>query len=360
MSRTTSSTTVRFATPSTMESSMMSPSQGLEPVNVAPDGDVYLVCGEPGVKIRVSSFILIRASTEFAARLRPHFDEGSVKPDSPVEIPLLADSYHAMRDLCDLLHGNTITGVSGPKAAARIYKLAVVIDKYRCTKILDLQAQGLLLGYWDTYGQGNLSLSALSHMAAAAYLLDQARGFSIATRHMILGTAELYSGLLKPDYDHFLSVDTMLALEEKRAAAQAKIAYGLPQLGMPVCSFYDDESEDDTGYRQNACDNWEGIYNRAMCKAFGVNFWPPSFQPSKDAPDANLTLSSAIECIRTMRDCRFEKPTCSHTGERKGLSSAKLRDFAKEVERMCDGLCLGCVAEGTSAAKLKEKCLRHV
>ncbi|KAK3630295.1 hypothetical protein LTR22_021557 [Elasticomyces elasticus] len=343
-----------------MESSMMSPSQGLEPINVAADGDVYLVCDEPAVKIRVSSFILTRASTEFAVRLTPHFIAGSVKPDHPVEIPLPADSYGAMRDLCDLLHGNTITGVSGPKAAARIYKIAVVIDKYRCTKILDLQAQGLLLGYWDKYGQGNLILSALSRMAAAAYLLDQARGFSLATHHMIVGTAELYSGLLKPDHDHIFSVDTMLALEEKRAAAQAKIAYRLPQLGMPICSFYDDESEDDMGDRQNACDNWEGSYHRAMCKTFGVNFWPPSFQPSKDAPDANLTLSNAIEFIRTMGDCRFEKPTCIHTGERKGVSSSKLRDFAKEVERMCDGLCLGCVAEGTSAVKLKEKCLRHV
>ncbi|KAK5692492.1 hypothetical protein LTR97_010801 [Elasticomyces elasticus] len=92
-----------------------------------------------------------------------------------------------MRDLCDLVHGNTIIGVSGPKAAARIYKLAVVMDKYRCTQILDLQAQGLLLGYWDKHGQ--------------------------------------------------------VALEEKRAAAQAKIAYGLPQLGMPICSSHDDESE---------------------------------------------------------------------------------------------------------------------
>ncbi|KAK5680621.1 hypothetical protein LTS10_007554 [Elasticomyces elasticus] len=336
-----------------MESSMMSPSQCAEPINVAADGDVYLVCGEPAAKIKVSSSILIRASTEFAARLKPHFDEGSVRPDSPVEIPLLADSYHAMRDLCDLLHGNTIDVLAGSTAAGRIYKLAVVIDKYRCTKILDLQAQGLLLGYWDKYGQ------ALSRMAAAAYLLDQARGFSLATHHMIVGTAELYSGLLKPDYDHIFSVDTMLALEEKRAAAQARIAYGLPQLGMPVCGFYDDESEDDMGDRTNACDNWEGSYHRAMCKAFGVNFWPPSFQPSKDAPDANLTLSNAIECIRTMGDCRFEKPTCIHTGQRKGVSSSKLRDFAKEVERMCDGLCLGCVAEGTSAAKLKEKCLRH-
>ncbi|KAK5741532.1 hypothetical protein LTR17_003970 [Elasticomyces elasticus] len=359
MSRTTSSTTARSATPSTMESSMMSPSQGLEPINVAADGDVYLVCGEPAVKIKVSSSILIRPSTEFAARLKSHFDEGSVKPDHPVEIPLPADSYGAMRDLCDLLHGNTITGVSGPKAAARIYKLAVVIDKYRCTKILDLQAQGLLLGYWDKYGQGYLSLSALSRMTAAAYLLDQARGFSIATHHMIVGTAEFYSGLLNPDYDHIFSVDTILALEEKRAAAQAKIAHGLPQLGMPVCSYFDDESEDDMGDRRNACDNWEGSYNRAMCKAFAIDFWPPSFQPSKDAPDAGLILRNAVDCIKTMGDCRFEKPTCTHTGERKGISSAKLRDFAREVERMCDGLCLGCVAEGTSAAKLKEKCLRH-
>ncbi|KAK4956327.1 hypothetical protein LTR10_005849 [Elasticomyces elasticus] len=227
-----------------MESSMMSPSQGPEPVNVAADGDVYLVCGEAAIKTRVSSSILIRASTEFAARLKPHFDEGSVKPDYPVEIPLLADSYHAMRDLCDLLHGNTITGLSGPKAAARIYKLAVVIDKYRCTKILDLQAQGLLLGIRTNMAKVRfLSLSTLSRMTAAAYLLDQARGFSIATHHMIVGTAELDSGLLKPDYDHIFSFDTILALEEKRAAAQAKIAHGLPQLGMPVCSYFDDESE---------------------------------------------------------------------------------------------------------------------
>ncbi|KAK3648050.1 hypothetical protein LTR56_007750 [Elasticomyces elasticus] len=347
-----------------MESSMMSPSQGLEPVNVAPDGDVYLVCGEPGVKIRVSSFILTRASTEFAAILHAHFTEGTSKPDSqsPADVPLLNDDYHAVRDLCNLLHGNTITGLLGPKAAGRIYKLAVMVDSYRCTKYLDLQGQALLLGYWDKYGQASLSLSNLSAMAAAAYLLNQARGFSIATHHMILSTSEHYSKVLKLDYGHISFQSTQfvcLALEEKRAAAQAKIAYGLPQLGMPVCSFYDDESEDDMGDRQNACDNWEGTYHRAMCKAFGVNFWPPSFQPSKDAPDADLTLCSAIECIRTIGDCRFEKPTCIHSGERKGVSSSKLRDFAKEVEKMCDGLCLGCVAEVTDAVKLKEKCLRH-
>ncbi|KAK4956326.1 hypothetical protein LTR10_005848 [Elasticomyces elasticus] len=117
---------------------------------IAADGDVIFAIGmPPSKKIRVSSHILTRATSVFAALLGPKFSEGSATRDplSPAEISLPEDDGAAMYNVCQLLHGNTIATLDYAAESEQLYKLAVVVDKYGCTERLRLQFQGLLLGY---------------------------------------------------------------------------------------------------------------------------------------------------------------------------------------------------------------------
>lgn len=93
-------------------------------VDIHPEGDVVLICGEgEHVKyvtsrsrtqisnadlhrrLRVSSVLLSHASPVFKAMLGPHFKEGStLATSSSIEIPLPEDDPFAMEIICYVLH----------------------------------------------------------------------------------------------------------------------------------------------------------------------------------------------------------------------------------------------------------------
>ncbi|KAM3421013.1 hypothetical protein BST61_g1437 [Cercospora zeina] len=110
---------------------------GLGVVNVAPDGDVALICGNQGeggrqLKIIVSSAVLSLGSTVFKAMLSSRFKARRLTfaKTSHVEVPLPEDNSAAMLTLCKLLHLHDIEHEE--HTADHTLKLAHLADKYDC------------------------------------------------------------------------------------------------------------------------------------------------------------------------------------------------------------------------------------
>ncbi|KAK3622957.1 hypothetical protein LTR56_021898 [Elasticomyces elasticus] len=327
-----------------------------EIVAIAPDGDVVFSIGTPTVaRLRVSSDILSRASNVFRSLLGPQFLEGSLdrSSQSPAGIALPDDDAVAMEDMCRLLHGEPAPELLVHVKADRIYKLSIVIDKYGCTERLRFHGQALILGFWDAYVGDDPKNSCLAQMAAAAYLLDQARGFCVATRHVITETNEDYSELFEADIAQVFPLPAILALSERRAAAQTKVSLELPRLGMPEC-----DDVELVSYREQ-CDNWDSSYIKALCREFRTDCWPPRFQQDWETPFSRHTLETVIEFLRTQESCDRDTPSCRHTGQLERVTGSMFRDFADELEASCGGLCLRCVRGGERAAVLRAVCEAH-
>ncbi|CAK1360543.1 unnamed protein product [Cercospora beticola] len=105
-------------------------------VNVAPDGNVALICGGQGkgdrqLKIIVSSAVLSLGSTVFKAMLNSKLKEGTtLAKTSSVEIPLPEDDSAALLTLCKLLHLHDIEHEE--QTADHTLQLALLADKYDC------------------------------------------------------------------------------------------------------------------------------------------------------------------------------------------------------------------------------------
>ncbi|KAK4893864.1 hypothetical protein LTR27_007890 [Elasticomyces elasticus] len=316
-------------------------------IAIAADGDVIFNIGTPVVvRLRVSSSVLSRASSVFKTLLGPQFLEGSLdrSSQSPADIALPDDDALAIEDLCRLLHGEPASSLLEELDSARIYKLAITIDKYDCTERLRFHSQALLLGFWDAY-DGNDPNPCLVQMAAAAYLLNHVRGFSFATRHIIMNTNQDYSELFEADIAHVFPLAAILALGEKRTAAHAKVSFYMPRLGMPVCG--------------SDCDNWESLYSEALCRMLETDYWPPSFQHDPVDGYGAQVLKELVDCLKMKKSYARETPGCGHTGSVEEVTGSMFRDFAKKLEDSCRGLCLICVRGGERAAVLRMDCMGH-
>ncbi|KAK5692493.1 hypothetical protein LTR97_010802 [Elasticomyces elasticus] len=318
-----------------------------ELIAIVADGDVLFNVGTAtAARLRVSSDTLIRASKVFASLLGPCFHEGSLdrSSHSPADIALPDDDAIAMEDMCRFLHGESVPQLVEDLNSARIYKLAIAIDKYDCTERLRFHSQALLLGFWDAY-DGNDPNPCLVQMAAAAYLLNHARTFSVATRHIIMDTNEDYSELFETDIAHVFPLAAILALGEKRTAAHANVSFYMPRLGMPVCG--------------SDCDNWESLYSEALCRMLETDYWPPSFQHDPVDVYGAQVLRELVDCLKTKKSYARETPSCRHTGSVEEVTESMFRDFAKKLEDSCRGLCLICVRGGERAAVLRMDCMDH-
>ncbi|KAK5741531.1 hypothetical protein LTR17_003969 [Elasticomyces elasticus] len=314
-------------------------------IAIAADGDVIFNIGTPVVvRLRVSSSVLSRASSVFKSLLGPQFLEGSLdrSSQSPADIALPDDDALAIEDLCRLLHGEPASSLLEELDSARIYKLAITIDKYDCTERLRFHSQALLLGFWDAY-DGNDPNPCLVHMAAAAYLLNHVRGFSFATRHIIMDTNQDYSELFEVDIAHVFPLAAILALGEKRTAAHAQVSFDLPRLGMPWCE----------------CNNWESSYSEMLCSMLETDYWPPSFQHDPENEWSPQVLKEVVDCLKIRGSYARETPSCRHTDSVEEVTGWMFRHFAKKLENSCHGLCLTCVRGGERAAILRVDCKDH-
>ncbi|KAK5734979.1 hypothetical protein LTR17_008468 [Elasticomyces elasticus] len=107
-------------------------------IEIAPDGDVTLLCGEHVgdtkiLGLRVSSHILSFGSPVFRALLSGRFKEAiTLATTSTVVIPLPEDDPHHMTVLCNILHMRHDQEPYSIRSPATLADFATLCDKYDC------------------------------------------------------------------------------------------------------------------------------------------------------------------------------------------------------------------------------------
>ncbi|KAK3647992.1 hypothetical protein LTR56_007692 [Elasticomyces elasticus] len=317
----------------------------IDVTTIARDGTVVLVVGTPPTtKLLVSTTALSDASEVFAALLGPNSRNGQKQrsPERPLEISLADDHADSMADMCRLLHGQCAPKLEGLVSVEKIYRLAVAVDKYACVQRLRLHGQALLLGYLEMHDRAGHT--DLGRAAAAALLFQHSRAFSNATKRLVMETTGCFTDFFTKDFAHVIPPAVLLSLTVKRASAQSEITHNLPRIGMPECDRPDGseseltDSEDMMEEDDVKCDNWDAVYVEKICNAFGVSYWPPDFR--------HHTISNAIQNIRDLGTVTRRARTCQHTGAIKEVELSEFLDVVRRLEKLCEGLCLGCVSEG--------------
>jgi hypothetical protein len=133
--------------------------------------DIVLVVGEDHAQIHASSQLLCVASKPFSKMLGPHFKEGQPHAASTEkEIPLPADKPSAIRIMCNIIH-HQIDGTGPVPTAAELCDLAIVADKYDCTRATGLAAKAWIqpISVHDTCDLGLLLISASIYALPEAY-----------------------------------------------------------------------------------------------------------------------------------------------------------------------------------------------
>ncbi|USW55797.1 Putative BTB/POZ domain-containing protein [Septoria linicola] len=159
---------------------------------IAPDGDVILLVGtEDKQRLQVSSATLSSISPVFKALLGPHFREGQQPRSSsnPVSISLPDDESDDMNRLCQIAHLKFEEDLES-LYCDDILQLAVLVDKYDCSALLQPQSAGILLSWLLNHPPGHVSFTPVSiwRIALAAFLMRSMQAFRDATEKIIVHT----------------------------------------------------------------------------------------------------------------------------------------------------------------------------
>ncbi|KAF2165589.1 hypothetical protein M409DRAFT_55490 [Zasmidium cellare ATCC 36951] len=169
-------------------------------IQLSRSGDIIFEVGmgEEQRRIQVSSALLTMFSTAFVAPLGPHFREGRNLGDAqnPATKPLPEDEPEAMSDLFRLLHHVPVPALATGRDAKRIFAFARAADKWCCSEILGLQAQGMLLAarlrLKEKFGRYEFHLLQL---IAASYLFNQDQLFASLVGMLRLSSKESFLDL---------------------------------------------------------------------------------------------------------------------------------------------------------------------
>lgn len=249
------------------------------------------------------------------------FAEGRVKRsrEQPQYIDLFGDNAQAMLDMCDLVYhkGGRLAKKALP--VDRLYNLIKVADKYDCVDALALQLRALMQKHFEKMDKLDWKQSVLR--AAATYLLDYEKCFKLATSHLIADFNQPFSGIRKLESGEILSASAPLVMTEKRAKAQRRIG---STLGVPA-------TRTDCGSSFEVHE-----YLDDLLQTFGLDAWPPAFEPGK-----GHTVASLVDCMKKVRDIECGN-VCLHDDNG---GRVELLDIAQEVDAICMGLCVSCVRE---------------
>ncbi|KAH7344380.1 hypothetical protein BKA66DRAFT_434194, partial [Pyrenochaeta sp. MPI-SDFR-AT-0127] len=294
---------------------------------IATNGDVILVVGPQGKKIRVCSFILQNASTYFRAMFGPHFAEGKdLKSNDPKEMLMPGDNANALEIICNIMHLQN-DAVPQSLSPSDIFDIAIAADKF--DSVIALKHVSTL---W-LKPKGVESISELGYLMAAAYILDNAQAFSEITLSMVfchtgsyLPLADQVIGLID-----FVPWKTLYLLEEQRNWMRTELQQILF-----------DGSTDAGSDETNACTcAWSSRHSLAHTELL-------RHQELQPLQILNITISRVIERLEQMKDpvisnqwvpCmyRWHRNPCYR--ERRGQSLRKLQGS--------NGLCIDCVRSGT-------------
>lgn len=146
---------------------------------IDPDGDVILEVSSQqngeGVSLLVSSRVLSLASPVFAKMLGPDFQEGSHKASASdmAKVRLPEDDSAAMAIFCQAVHHQS-NSVPKPVTPIQLESLAILCDKYDCTKALKPWTIVWLMDALDLKPSNEDSIK----LFFAAYVFDIPNAFS--------------------------------------------------------------------------------------------------------------------------------------------------------------------------------------
>ena len=145
-------------------------------VNADPDGDLFLELSLPDGKTRllVSSKVLTLVSDVFAKMLSSRFKEGlrtHATSEKPL-IPLSEDDAEAFIILCKVIHHH-MDEVPRTLTPTCLEKIAIICDKYNCTRALAHSSMT-----WLQAGIETSVAKDFNKLLFAAYVLDIPDAFS--------------------------------------------------------------------------------------------------------------------------------------------------------------------------------------
>lgn len=104
--------------------------------DIAPQGDVILVVGKQGTRLRIHSLFLRFASPVFAAMFGPYFAEGQdLESTATKEVAMPEDDARAVLIVCEILHHYTDC-LPKNLASETAFQVAKTADRYDCLKAL--------------------------------------------------------------------------------------------------------------------------------------------------------------------------------------------------------------------------------
>jgi hypothetical protein len=161
--------------------------------DICPDGDVVLIIGADGIRLRVSSQYLISASKIFASMFGPHWLEGqSLSKHSPTDILLPEDNAEAMRTICCVIHHRNDM-LPEDLTAKDVLQIAILVDKYDLRVALNFAMQVWLKP------RSQVEMVETGRLLAAAFLLNSAEAFISHSKALVLDYGVSYMVMMKDE-----------------------------------------------------------------------------------------------------------------------------------------------------------------
>ncbi|KAI5357014.1 putative SKP1/BTB/POZ domain superfamily protein [Septoria linicola] len=304
---------------------------------IAPDGDVILLVGtEDKQRHQVSSATLSSISPVFKALLGPHFREGQQPRSSsnPVSISLPDDESDDMHRLCQIAHLKFEEGLES-LYCDDILQLAVLVDKYDCSALLQPQSAGIFLSWLLNHPPGHVSFTPVSiwRIALAAFLMRSMQAFRDATEKIIVHTTAGPPPSISKS-SPCLALNVIAAIENKRNTARLSICSDIPKLGIPKCS--------------KGCNNKDAEFMQGLANACGIPFWPPNFSSE------SLPLSEVFDKLERIAVVTRSSWSCMHDRRVSSVTKAEFHALVGGYD--CPILCQPANHNTDSASKPSRRC----
>ncbi|CAK7269628.1 hypothetical protein SEPCBS119000_003667 [Sporothrix epigloea] len=192
---------------------------------IAASGDVVLVVGPSGKKLKVHSLFVVNASPVFNAILGPNFAEGQqLRKSGLAEVILPEDNAKAMEMIMNVVHGlnDKVPELLDPD---ELVEVAITAEKYDC-----IGALAFAIRSWLSCKVNITDPGKMWAMAMAALVFRRQKAFAEATSALVLNYAGSYIGdIAKYEnvIDPVLLLKTAANMEEARNRLRMRLSTDL-------------------------------------------------------------------------------------------------------------------------------------
>ncbi|KAK4893882.1 hypothetical protein LTR27_007908 [Elasticomyces elasticus] len=321
-------------------------------IDIAPYGDVVLVCtipGESGVyHLHVSSIFLSHGSTVFKAMFGPHFKEGHALTSGPgtVEIPLPEDNLDGMIMICQALHlqHHLLPSKVQP---FQLLQVALLTDKYDCIDVLRFASE-----VWLKQAEAEAIPEDLLEVLYAASYFIQAALFGHLAQSVVLRSEGTISDLVESESSELNTCIKQLNMTKQQVQRQLhRFIEEDVQWRGGRCDY--DEYDEDAGEAPTQCANTAIVVTVLLRRLSSVKVWPASawlYHP--------VAINSVLAGMRSFdtKEVDFENtsPVCvDECGCLDSLEDIRSLYAAKadKVALFVPGMCYHCVREGRDLNK---------